>query len=155
MGQDTDRFLKDPFSRTSVKYRVSLSARDLPLLSYRFTYEIFTLFTFHLHVASPNGSRYMHDDDDDDNFIWERTSIRIEFPKISTSHWFFSSVLVSFAEGFRISGKEEGVCTVPGVRVRKPLAEKEPLNNGLPGSAAGGVDREREKERKIGTFDSR
>lgn len=32
--------------------------------------------------------------------------------------------------------------------MRKPLAEKEPLNNGLPGSAAGGVDRERERKRE-------
>lgn len=82
----------------------------------------------------------MYDDDDNDSFD------RIQIPKISTSHGFFSSVLVRR----RVSNirKEEGVCTVPGVRVRKPLAEKEPLNNGLPGSAAaGGVDREREKNR--------
>lgn len=81
----------------------------------------------------------MYDDDDNDSFD------RIQIPKISTSHGFFSSVLVRRVSNIR---KEEGVCTVPGVRVRKPLAEKEPLNNGLPGSAAaGGVDREREKNR--------
>lgn len=102
-----------------------------------------------IHVSPPRGyaaslewlkipvCAIMYDDDDNDSFD------RIQIPKISTSHGFFSSVR-------RVSNirKEEGVCTVPGVRVRKPLAEKEPLNNGLPGSAAaGGVDREREKNR--------
>lgn len=104
-----------------------------------------------IHVSPPRGyavslewlkipvCAIMYDDDDNDSFD------RIQIPKISTSHGFFSSVLVRRVSNIR---KEEGVCTVPGVRVRKPLAEKEPLNNGLPGSAAaGGVDREREKNR--------
>lgn len=46
MGQDTDRFLKDPFSRACVKYRVSFEPRDLPLLSHQI---------YLIHISPPRG----------------------------------------------------------------------------------------------------